>query len=68
VRVTAPVYLKFGLRNAPNIYPSGTHLEATAVALTRERLRRARLGLDLLRRLDPETVMSPLPEPVVAHA
>jgi hypothetical protein len=66
VRVTAPVYLKFGLRNAPNIYPSGTHLEATAVALTRERLRRARLGLDLLHRLDPDAVMSPLPEPVAA--
>jgi hypothetical protein len=64
VRVAAPVYLKFGLRNAPNIYPSGTHLESTAVALTRERLRRARLGLDLLRRLDPEAIMSPLPEPV----
>lgn len=64
VRVAAPVYLKFGLRNAPNIYPSGTHLESTAVALTRERLRRAKLGLDLLRRLDPEAIMSPLPEPV----
>jgi hypothetical protein len=64
VRVTAPVYLKFGLRNAPNIYPSGTHLETTAVALTRERLRRARLGLDLLHRLDPDAVMSPLPDPV----
>ena len=61
VRVAAPVYLKFGLRNAPNIYPSGTHLEATAVALTRERLRRAKIGLDLLRRLMPEAVMSPLP-------
>jgi hypothetical protein len=61
VRVCAPVYLKFGLRNAPNIYPSGTHLEATAVALTRERVRRAKLGLDLLARLDPDTVMSPLP-------
>jgi hypothetical protein len=61
VRVCAPVYLKFGLRNAPNIYPSGTHLEATAVALTRERLRRAKIGLDLLHRLDPEAVMSPLP-------
>ena len=35
VRVCAPVYLKFGLRNAPNIYPSGTHLEATAISLTR---------------------------------
>ncbi len=61
VRVAAPVYLKFGLRNAPNIYPSGSHLEATAVALTRERVRRAKIGLDLLRRLDPGTVMSPLP-------
>jgi hypothetical protein len=66
VRVAAPVYLKFGLRNAPNIYPSGTHLEATAVALTKERLRRAKIGLDLLQRLDPNTVMSPLPEPVAA--
>jgi hypothetical protein len=64
VRVAAPVYLKFGLRNAPNIYPSGTHMEATAVALTKERLRRAKLGLDLLHRLDPNTVMSPLPEAV----
>jgi hypothetical protein len=62
VRVAAPVYLKFGLRNAPNIYPSGLHLEPTAVALTRERLRRARIGLDLLARLYPEGVMSPLPE------
>lgn len=61
VRVCAPVYLKFGLRNAPNIYPSGTHLEATAVALTKERLRRAKLGLDLLHRLDPDAIMSPLP-------
>jgi Peptidase family U32 len=50
VRVAAPVYLKFGLRNAPDIYPSGRHLEPTAVALSRERVRRARLGLDLLAR------------------
>jgi hypothetical protein len=61
VRVCAPVYLKFGLRNAPNIYPSGTHLEATAISLTKERVRRAKLGVDLLRRLDPDAVMSPLP-------
>ncbi|MFN8594303.1 MAG: U32 family peptidase [Thermomicrobiales bacterium] len=68
VRVAAPVYLKFGLRNAPNIYPSGTHLEATAVALTKERVRRAKLGLDLLHRLDPDAVMSPLPEAAIARA
>ena len=61
VRVCAPVYLKFGLRNGPNIYPAGTHLEATAIALTKERVRRARIGLDLLKRLYPEAVMSPLP-------
>lgn len=62
VRVCAPVYLKFGLRNAPNIYPAGTHLESTAIALTRERLRRARIGYDMLKRLDPNAIMSPLPE------
>ena len=50
IRVAAPVYLKFGLRNAPDIYPSGSHLESTAVALSRERVRRARLGLDVLKR------------------
>jgi len=50
IRIAAPVYLKFGLRNAPDIYPAGTHLAATAVALSRERVRRARLGLDLLQR------------------
>ncbi len=48
VRVTAPVHVKFGLRNAPDLYPSGSHLEATAVALSRERVRRARIGLDRL--------------------
>jgi hypothetical protein len=50
VRVAAPVYVKFGLRNAPDVYPAGTHLEATTVALSRERVRRARLGLELLAR------------------
>jgi hypothetical protein len=50
IRVAAPVYVKFGLRNAPDIYPSGSHVEATAVALSRERVRRARLGLELLER------------------
>ncbi len=58
VRVAAPVYLKFGLRNAPDIYPSGLHLEATAIALSRERVRRAEIGLDHLRRYYPEAVTS----------
>jgi hypothetical protein len=50
IRVAAPVYVKFGLRNAPDVYPSGTHLESTTVALSRERVRRARLGMELLAR------------------
>jgi hypothetical protein len=54
VRVASPVFVKFGLRNAPNIYPSGTHLEATAVALGRERVRRAEIGLAMLGRYFPE--------------
>lgn len=54
VRVAAPVFVKFGLRNAPNIYPSGTHLEATAIALGRERVRRAEIGLSMLDRYFPE--------------
>ncbi len=54
VRVAAPVFVKFGLRNAPNIYPSGTHLEATAVALGRERVRRAEIGLAMLNRYYPQ--------------
>ncbi len=54
VRVASPVFVKFGLRNAPNIYPSGTHLEATAMALGRERVRRAEIGISMLDRYYPE--------------
>ena len=60
IRVAAPVYVKFGLRNAPDVYPAGSHLEATTVALSRERVRRARLGLDLLARSGYDPVMSEL--------
>jgi hypothetical protein len=59
VQAVAPVYLKFGLRNAPDIYPSGLHLEAVAVAMGRERVRRAELGLALLQRHMPDAHMSP---------
>ena len=56
VRLAAPVYVKFGLRNAPNIYPSGLHLEDLAVKLGRERVRRAELVLRLLAERAPELV------------
>ncbi|MGH2630058.1 MAG: U32 family peptidase [Actinomycetota bacterium] len=58
IRVAAPVYVKLGLRNAPNIYPSGMHLEATAVALSRERVRRAQLALEMLARAGSTAEMS----------
>jgi hypothetical protein len=56
VRLAAPVYVKLGLRNAPNIYPSGLHLEDLAVKLGRERVRRAELVLRLLEERAPELV------------
>jgi hypothetical protein len=56
VRHAAPVYVKLGLRNAPNIYPSGLHLEELAVKLGRERVRRAELVLRLFAELAPELV------------
>jgi hypothetical protein len=59
VRIAAPIYLKFGLRNAPPLYPSGQHLEPTVVALSRERVRRAAIGLSLLRRYTPHAIASP---------
>jgi len=58
IRVAAPVYVKFGLRNAPDVYPAGTHLDATTVALSRERVRRARLGMELLARSGYEPARS----------
>lgn len=56
----APVYLKFGLRQAPGIYPAGAHLADTVVSTARERVRRARLGLDALDRSGVELPMSPV--------
>jgi hypothetical protein len=58
VRVAAPIHLKFTVRNAPGIYPSGEHLAGLAVASARERVRRAAIGLAILRRHYPEAVAS----------
>jgi hypothetical protein len=56
IRAAAPMYVKLGLRNAPNIYPAGLHLEDLATKLGRERVRRAELVLRLLREQAPELV------------
>lgn len=60
IRVASPIYLKFGLRNAPDVYPAGTHLENTVIALSRERVRRAEIAREIIVRYCPEALMSPL--------
>jgi Peptidase family U32 len=58
VRVAAPVHLKFTVRNAPGLYPSGEHLAGLAVASARERVRRAAIGVALLARHYPDATGS----------
>lgn len=57
IRISSPIYVKLGLRNAPNIYPSGIHLEDTAIKLSRERVRRAALVMNIIERHAPDAVM-----------
>jgi hypothetical protein len=58
VRAGAPLYAKFGLRNAQAIYPSGHHLEAVACANATEKVHRAAVALEWLERLSPGLVQS----------
>jgi hypothetical protein len=60
IRIASPVYVKFGLRNAPDVYPAGGHLEAIVLSSCRERVRRARLGMELLQRTSPGAQTSKL--------
>jgi hypothetical protein len=66
IRVAAPVYLKFGVRNARDLYPSGRHLESTALDLSRERIRRALLGLEMIDRSGYELTRSEAGAPDLA--
>ncbi|GEN36153.1 U32 family peptidase [Aneurinibacillus danicus] len=58
IRILAPVYIKFGLRNHPDVYPSGNHWEEINIALCRERVHRAALGIQMIERYYPEAVTS----------
>ncbi len=57
IRVAAPMYVKLGLRNAANIYPSGLHIEELAIRQSRERVHRTALVMDIIKRYAPEAVM-----------
>lgn len=50
VRELAPVSLKIGLRKMPDLYPYGLHLEPAAEQSIREKVRRAEILLERLRR------------------
>jgi len=54
VAVGAPLYAKFGLRNSRPLYPSGEHLAAEAAAIGREKVHRAAVALEWLKRLGPQ--------------
>jgi hypothetical protein len=58
IQFCSPIYIKYGLRNAPSVYPSGQHILDTAVKLGREKVRRARIGKELIERHYPQAVMS----------
>lgn len=57
IRVAAPMYVKLGLRNAANIYPSGLHIEDLAVKQSRERVHRAALVMNIIERYAGDAVM-----------
>jgi hypothetical protein len=46
--VAAPLYAKFGLRNARPVYPAGEHLRADVVGNVLEKVRRAQIALEWL--------------------
>jgi hypothetical protein len=50
VRVAAPIYLKFTLRNSPGLYPSGAHIQGLVESTARERVRRAAISKAILDR------------------
>ena len=58
IKVAAPVYFKFGLKNVSNAYPSGTHMEASVIAAARERVRRAKILSDMIEKYHPEAITS----------
>jgi hypothetical protein len=50
ITVAAPMYVKFGLRNSRPLYPSGLHITDDAIAIAREKVRRAQIALEWIDR------------------
>lgn len=58
VTVSSPLYVKFGLRNSRGLYPSGMHIENDAISIAREKVRRAEISLEWLKRSEKALVQS----------
>ncbi len=58
VAVAAPMYVKFGLRNSRPLYPSGLHLVHEAAAIAREKVHRAGVTLEWMRRSGLDLIQS----------
>jgi len=58
VLVAAPLYAKYGLRNARAVYPAGHQVMTDVVENVREKVRRAAISLEWLARSDEEIVVS----------
>jgi hypothetical protein len=56
--VAAPLYAKFGLRNARAVYPAGLQLLGDVVGNVREKVRRAQLALEWLDLSDVDLAIS----------
>jgi hypothetical protein len=58
IAVAAPMYVKFGLRNARPLYPSGVHLAGDAAAIAREKVHRAAVAMEWIARSGLDLVQS----------
>jgi hypothetical protein len=58
INVAAPMYVKFGLRNSRLLYPSGLHLVDEAMAIAREKVHRAAVTLEWIKRSGLELIQS----------
>lgn len=58
VAAASPLYVKFGLRNSRLLYPSGLHLENDVINIAREKVRRASISLEWLKRDSRDFIQS----------
>lgn len=58
VLAAAPLYVKFGLRNSKPLYPSGLHVVSEAILIAQEKVHRAAVALEWIKRGGSERLQS----------